>query len=111
MVMVKVVAVITRKAGLDREQFLTRWQHEHPAYVRRLPGLRRYVQNPAVEGYRDWAFDGAAELWFDSVREVAAAFASSAGDELRRHEEEFIGDLTWFLADEREISLEAVEQP
>jgi uncharacterized protein (TIGR02118 family) len=109
--MVKVVAVIRRKPGLDRSGFLRHWQQDHPAYVRRLPGLRRYVQNPAVEGYRTWPYDGVAELWFDSVRDVAAAFDSPEATALREHEENFIGEMQWFLADEREVSLEPVPTP
>jgi uncharacterized protein (TIGR02118 family) len=109
--MVKVVAVIRRKPGHDRAEFLRHWQQEHPAYVRALPGLRRYVQNPAVEGYRTWPYDGVAELWFDSVRDVAAAFDSPPATALREHEESFIGELTWFLADEREVSLQPVPTP
>lgn len=106
--MVKVVAVIRRRPGQERAEFLRHWQQDHPAYVRALPGLRRYVQNPAIEGYRTWPYDGVAELWFDSVRDVAAAFDSPQAATLREHEENFIGELLWFLADEREIPLEPV---
>lgn len=105
--MIKVVAVITRKPGLDREEFLRYWQDEHPDYVRRLTGIRRYVQNPAVEGYRQWPYDGVAELWFDSVRDVAIAFEGPAADALREHEEHFIGELDWFLSEEREVPVTA----
>jgi uncharacterized protein (TIGR02118 family) len=87
----KVIALITKSAGLTRAEFLHAWQVEHPPYVWALPGVRRYVQNPAVEGYRDWAYDGAAELWFDSVGDVL------------EHEKHFIGELTWFLADETDV--------
>lgn len=104
--MIKIVAVITRTPGLDRATFLHRWQHEHPPYVRALTGLRRYVQNPALDGPQPWPCDGVAELWFDSVRDVAAAFDSPAGEALRTHEESFIGELQWFLAEEREVAVE-----
>lgn len=107
--MVKVIAVVTRKAGLDRDAFLRLWEGEHPTYVRRLAGLRRYVQNPAVGGYKQWPYDGVAELWFDSVRDVAAAFDGPEADRLREHEEKFIGELKWFIADEREVALDAGE--
>jgi uncharacterized protein (TIGR02118 family) len=103
--MVKIVALIKRKPHLSREEFLHHWQREHPAYIRALPGVRRYVQNAAVEGYREWAYDGAAELWFDSVRAVAIAFDSEAAESMRRHEEEFVDQLTWFLADEVDVDL------
>lgn len=70
-----------------------------------LPGIRRYRQNHAIEHHKPWPFDGAAELWFDSLKDIAVAFASPAGDAMREHEEEFIGTLQWFIADELEIDL------
>jgi len=104
--MVKIIALITRKPSLSRQEFLHHWQDEHPQYVRALPGIRKYVQNPAVDGYRDWTYDGAAELWFDSVRAVAAAFDSAAAEPMRQHEEEFIDRLDWFLVDEVTVPLQ-----
>lgn len=103
--MIKVVALIKGKPELSREQFLRYWQDEHPAYVRRLPSVRRYRQNPAIAHRKAWPFDGAAELWFDSVHDVAAAFASPAAESLREHERHFIGDLSWFLSEEHEVDL------
>jgi uncharacterized protein (TIGR02118 family) len=103
--MVKIVALIRRKPELSRDEFLHFWQEEHPPYVQALPGIRKYVQNAAVDGYREWAYDGAAELWFDSVRAVAAAFDSPAAEPMGEHEEAFIGELTWFLADEVDVPI------
>ena len=103
--MVKIVALITKRDDLSREEFLRRWQDEHPSYVRALPGLRRYVQNPAIEHRTSWPCDGVAELWFDSVADVAAAFDSPAGEAVQRHEEGFIGELTWLLCEEHPVDL------
>lgn len=103
--MTKIIALISRRPGLSREQFLEQWQVEHPRYVRKLPGLRRYVQNPAIEHRRPWPYDGAAELWFDDLPAVAAAFDSPAADALREHEEGFIGKLEWFVCNELDIPL------
>lgn len=105
--MVKVIAVIRRREGLSREEFLHLWQQDHPAHIRNLPGIRRYVQSPTVDDRPSWPYDGAAELWFDSVRDVAAAFDSPAAEGMREHEKAFIGELQWFLADEIEIDLGA----
>lgn len=108
--MVKVIALIRRKPGLTREEFLKFWQGEHPAYVRQLPGLRRYVQSPAVEHRKAWLWDGEAQLWFDSVTDVSMAFRGPAADALREHEEHFIGQLDWFLAAETDVPL-SIEAP
>lgn len=104
--MAKIVALISRRPDLSREQFLERWQVEHPRYVRELPGLRRYVQNAAIEHRKPWPYDGAAELWFDDLRSIAVAFDSAAADALRAHEESFIGELEWFVCTEQDVPLD-----
>jgi len=101
--MIKVVAVIRRRADLDRDEFLRLWQREHPPLVLQLPGLRAYRQNPAIAHRSAWPWDGCAELWFDDVAAVRDAFASPAADALRAHEEHFIGDIDWFLATETTV--------
>lgn len=103
--MFKVVVVIRRLEGMSRADFLQHWVEDHPAYVRRLPGVRRYRQSPAIEHHKPWPFDGMAELWFDSLRDVAIAFDSPAGKDLFAHEEDFLGSVQWFIADEHEVPL------
>lgn len=97
------MAFIRRRDGMDRTEFLRHWQLDHPRFVWRLPGLRRYVQNPAIEHRRSWPYDGVAELWFDSVRDVAAAFDSPQAERMREHEKTFIGSMAWLLAEEVEV--------
>jgi uncharacterized protein (TIGR02118 family) len=105
--MLKLVAAIRRRPELSFAEFRGLWCDEHPAYVRRMPGVRRYVQNLAFEGdRREWPFDGVAELWFDDKDAVKAAFASPAGAAAREHEQTFAGESSWYLAQERTIPLE-----
>lgn len=103
--MIKIVAVIRKKPGMSREEFQRHWNEDHPAYVRRLPGIRRYRQNPAVEHRAEWPFDGMAELWFDSIRAVKEAYAGEEGTALFEHEQLFLDDMQWFIAEEKEIAL------
>ena len=89
--MVKVVAFFKRKPGITVEDFDRHWSTRHADLVRRLPGLRRYVQNPTLaSGYRrrEPVYDGVAEAWFDdgealrvsgASREYAAVKADEAG--------------------------------
>jgi uncharacterized protein (TIGR02118 family) len=88
---------------MSTEAFLHHWQVEHPPYVWALPGLRRYVQNPALQVGKGWPWDGLAELWFDSVRDVALAFDSPQAEPMRGHEACFIGQLDWFLTQEDDV--------
>lgn len=77
--MIKVVAVIKAKPELTREEFLHFWNVEHPAYVRKLPGILKYRQNPAIEHRKPWPYSGMAELWFDSVADVKVAYEGPEG--------------------------------
>lgn len=104
--MVKVMVVIRRKDGISRDEFVREWCETHPAFVRRLPGIRGYRQNLAVEHRKPWPADGIAELRFDSVKDVAIAFDSRAARELFAHEDEFLGDVSWFIAEEIDVDVE-----
>jgi uncharacterized protein (TIGR02118 family) len=98
--MVRVIVAIKRLPELSRPEFLQRWLEDHPAYVRRLPGLRGYRQSPAIEHRKPWPFDGLAELSFDSVGDVARAFDGPEAVELFAHEREFLASAEWFIAEE-----------
>lgn len=107
--MLKICAVITAKPELTREQFLYYWQEEHPAVVRALPGIRRYVQNAAVEHHASWPFDAVAEVYFESMRDIAVAFASPAADAMREHERLFVGNMEWIISEATEVPLQGPE--
>lgn len=89
--MIKFVGVVWRKPDLSREDFLRHWQTNHAEVVKKLPGLRRYVQGPAVtRAGREPVIDGIAELWFDDVESLRAAWRSAAGLAVREDEKRFI---------------------
>lgn len=99
--MMKFVAVVRRKEGLDFEEFRRLWTGEHPELVLAMPGVRKYVQNLAHKGAsRDWPMDGIAEVWFDDKNAVNAAFSSPAGVAANEHQNLFAGEVKWFLAEE-----------
>lgn len=82
--MIKLVVMIKRKPGMSKEAFDRYWSGPHAEQVLGCPDfkrhIRRYVQSHVVtqEGIRlPWEvsdYDGQAELWFDSVEEMNAAF-------------------------------------
>lgn len=72
----KAIILLTRREGDTREDFRRWWLEEHAPLARELPRLRKLVFN-LVEG--DEPHDGVAELWFDSVEEFEAAYASEIG--------------------------------
>jgi uncharacterized protein (TIGR02118 family) len=87
--MVKQVTFLKRNPEISVEAFQHHWRTRHAALVVRLAGLRRYVQNHALDSAyreREPEFDGVAEAWFDDTDamralESSAEYAAVRGDE------------------------------
>ena len=106
--MIKLVFTLRRREDMTREEFQTYWREQHAPLVRRHADalrIRRYVQvhardtnlDEAIAGLRGSEprfYDGVAELWWDSLEELVAAFSSDAGQaagrELLEDESRFI---------------------
>jgi uncharacterized protein (TIGR02118 family) len=106
--MIKLVFTLRRREGMSREEFQRYWREQHAPLVKRHAEalrIRRYVQvhardtdlDDAIAGPRGSApryYDGAAELWWDSLDDLLAAFTSEAGQaagvELLEDEQRFI---------------------
>lgn len=108
--MIKRVSLLTRKAGLTREQFARHWLEVHAPLAHAVPGLRRYVQSHIVEEYRrpDIAttpieLDGIAELWFEDRATMARALASPELAALHADGALFIGANKTYVVEEKVI--------
>lgn len=82
--MIKLIALLKRKPGLTREEFADRWLNDHIKLSSKMPGLRGYRVNIAIDHQPDGdgvepIYDGTAELWWDSVEAMEAAFDSQEG--------------------------------
>ena len=91
--MVKIVAFFKRKPGITVEAFDTHWGTRHAELVRRLPGLRRYLQNPTLPtAYRrrEPVYDGVAEAWFDDGEALRVSGASREYAAVKADEANFI---------------------
>jgi uncharacterized protein (TIGR02118 family) len=76
--MFTVTFVLNEKVGTDRAEALRYWRETHGPLVRKVSGVRRYVQQHAVgapEGQPP--FLGVASLYFDDQEAFAAAAASA----------------------------------
>jgi uncharacterized protein (TIGR02118 family) len=119
---IKLVFVIRRREDMPEEEFHRYWLEELGPLARSLLeplGVRRYVQshtvapelNTQLAATRDTseAYDGLAEVSFDSLEQMAAAFTSEegqkAGQALMADEAKFIdfGRSSLFLVEEHEI--------
>ena len=115
--MIKLVFALRRRDGMSREEFQRYWRERHAPLVERHAEalrIRRYVQVHTRETDLDEAisaprggevppFDGVAELWWDSLDDVVAAYSSEAGQaagaELLADEQRFIdlrSSAIWF---------------
>ena len=120
--MVKLIFCLRRKEGLSREEFQRYWRETHAPLVAShadVLGIRRYVQahttdtpfNDALRASRGGpdAYDGVAELWWDSLDALAAGSSSPAGQvasaALLEDERRFIdlANSPLFLVDENEV--------
>ena len=90
--MIKLVYVITRRADLSAEAFHDYWLTRHGPLVAEQATalrLRKYIQShlidhPSNEGLRAvrgmmGPADGITEVWWDSVEDLHAAYASPEG--------------------------------
>jgi uncharacterized protein (TIGR02118 family) len=89
---IKLVFNLRRRSDLAREEFQRYWLDQHGPLVRshaEVLGIRRYVQvhtlpdhlHAALRASRQApeAYDGVAELWYDSLDALGAAVATDEG--------------------------------
>ena len=108
--MIKLVFPLHRRPDLTREEFQTHWRETHaPLVIERAAtlGIKRYVQvhtsnTPINQGLREGrggpeAYDGTAELWFESESSLMASLErpewTAASGALIEDEHNFV-DLT-----------------
>ena len=96
------------KSGMSREAFKHAWFVEHADLVANFPGIRGYQQHLVTARLRvpgsiaDASLDcqGVLEMWFDSIAEMDAAFASPAGQSGAPHASTFLSAVTTYVVDE-----------
>ena len=87
--MIKVVMCVRRNPEMGEAEFHRYWREEHGALVKSLAeatGALRYVQSHTIAPERNAAmrkgretaeaYDGIAEVWFESLEAVAERFRS-----------------------------------
>lgn len=86
--MVKMVVLLVRKESLSYEAFRRYWEDEHVPMVEALPGVQRYVTSHPTDPEKS-AYDGVAEVYFEEMDDLGAAFESEAGQALQEDAAEF----------------------
>jgi uncharacterized protein (TIGR02118 family) len=79
--MIKLIVAIRKRADMSVEDFQDHWRTRHAELVTNSPAtekyIRKYVQcHTMLDQYEqgEVAFDGTAELWFDSVADMQAFY-------------------------------------
>jgi uncharacterized protein (TIGR02118 family) len=105
--MIKITFCLRRLAKLSQAEFLDYWYTHHAPLVRKHAAvlrIKRYIQLVPVDTALSLpmqkargapqAYDGVAELWFDSLADIEAGYrdkaASVAGRELLEDEKKLI---------------------
>ena len=91
--MIKAVTLLRRKSGMPVDEFQHYWRFRHAEVIRRLPGVRRYVQShplPVSYSQGEPVCDGVAELWADTTQDFRAMAQSDAYAAVLVDEQRFI---------------------
>jgi uncharacterized protein (TIGR02118 family) len=105
---VKAVALLTRKPGLSREDFIAHYEDVHvPLILTHLPGIVGYARNfVAPEAAGEVPFDSVTEIWYGDRRAYDAALEgrqTEGGRAVERDEETFLDtvNIIYLLVNER----------
>ena len=109
--MVKTIALIKRKAGISKEEFVKHYEEVHaPLALKHLPMIKKYIRNHIFEnpGSEGLGFDCITELWLDSnadVKKLLEFVQSDAGKVIRDDEDKFLDrENTKFIMVEEKVS-------
>ncbi len=75
--MVKLVVGLVKKDGTSIEEFEEHWHEEHAPRASEIPHLEKYTTAVALDP-NESAYDGIAELYFDSPEDIDKAAESEA---------------------------------
>lgn len=97
--MIKLIFCLNRKQGISRQEFDRRWRDVHGPLVRKYAGalrIKRYVQCATLDDLcpqeqirasrnaEPTSYDGVAEIWWDSLEDLASAHLTPEGSEAGR---------------------------
>ena len=74
--MINAIFMVNKKPGLDHKEFFAHWIGDHAELAKKIPGLRRYIQNHLVLDFTKhggMTHDGWSEFWFDDLDAYKAA--------------------------------------
>ena len=96
--MYKYIVLLSRMEGMSYDEFLTYWQNDHAPVAQKIEGSVRYHQVHPTDT-ENAEFDGIAEVFFDDLDDLYAAFGGpeQKPDPDREHAQETLMDTVNFL--------------
>ncbi|HEY1850989.1 MAG TPA: EthD domain-containing protein [Candidatus Binataceae bacterium] len=91
--MIKIISTVCRKPGMSLDDFTAYWRTTHADAVKRVSGIRRYVQSQTIaSGYRKGQppYDGIAEIWYDDIATARRAAATPEAAEALKDDDNFL---------------------
>jgi uncharacterized protein (TIGR02118 family) len=85
----KMIILATRKDGTSHEECIDYMHDEHAPLANDLPNPLRYTSSVPLAPEQA-SYDYVAQLWFESPREMNAAFESDAGQEVQADAASFL---------------------
>lgn len=118
--MLKRMALLTRKPGMSRDEFLRHWKDIHGPLVASHPNVVLYLQDhvlakerfvernpdpdrPLPKDYAGPEVDGIVELWFESREKMDEMYASPLAKALQADALKHIGTITTYVVEEHTI--------
>jgi len=107
--MVKAIALLKRKPGFSREEFVSHYEEIHaPLIMKHSTGLEKYVRNHvvALADGEEPGFDCITELWYhdmEAFKSSISVWGTEAGKVIRDDEDSFLdrSKIAFFLVDEK----------
>ncbi|NQT71212.1 MAG: EthD domain-containing protein [Chloroflexi bacterium] len=107
--MIKTIALLKRKPGLSREEFVEHYEDVHvPLIMKHSTGLNKYVRNHilALAESEEAEYDCITELWYEDMEAFKSSvnvWGTEAGKVIINDENRFIdrSKIVFFMVDER----------
>jgi uncharacterized protein (TIGR02118 family) len=111
--MIKLIAAVKKRPDMSAEEFHEHWRTHHAQLVKDNPAALRYVRkyvqsHTMLEEYErgEVAYDGTAELWFDTLQDKDAFFSDPDYLKSVRPDESRFADMTrtvFFVTEEERV--------
>lgn len=106
--MIKLIALVKKKAGMPVDAFRDYWINTHAPLARRIPGMRGYRINVANDpGDMPQApYHGSAEIWFDDRPAMVAGLGSPENDVAGGDTANFADEVTFLVCEDEAIVID-----